>query len=67
MEIRKKFYLRQEINPDLDIVKPIKVYENLHLKETRSQIIMDYPNHTGLYGFKCLVTGDMYIGAGRVL
>ncbi|MCZ6910150.1 MAG: GIY-YIG nuclease family protein [Rickettsia endosymbiont of Ixodes persulcatus] len=44
---------------------PIKTYGDLQLKETKTQITKDFPCHTGLYGFKCLITNDMYVGSAQ--
>lgn len=46
--------------------KPIKVYVNIHLKETRDNIRKEY-SQRGIYSFQCLITNDYYIGSAQNL
>lgn len=44
-------------------IKPIYIYENLHLDETRKTILKDTKNLSGIYLIFNKITGDYYIGS----
>lgn len=44
-------------------LKPVFLYENLHLDETRKTILKDIKNFSGIYLIFNKVTGDYYIGS----
>jgi group I intron endonuclease len=44
-------------------LKPVYLYENLHLNETRNTILKDTKNLSGIYLIFNKVTGDYYIGS----
>jgi group I intron endonuclease len=56
---------RKELNYWLDKynIKPIIVFESLHLDETKEKIKLETRKKAGIYGIFNLITGDFYIGS----
>ena len=44
-------------------IKPIYIYENLHLEDTRKTILKDTKDLSGVYLIFNKITGDYYIGS----
>lgn len=56
---------RKELNYWLNKynIKPVIVFESLHIDETREKIKLETRKKAGIYGIFNLITGDFYIGS----
>jgi hypothetical protein len=72
---QKSFSKDEELNPSVSDrkelnywlnkynIKPVIVFESLHIDETREKIKLETRKKAGIYGIFNLITGDFYIGS----